>query len=417
MRYPAADRGARAIPELVELGTENRMTDSHVLVINCGSSSLKLAVLDAQTGSVLFEAAAERLGTPGAELHLGSAEQAPLQLDASSGPAEVLDRVLPSLRDLPLRAVGHRVVHGGEAFTDSALLDPRSIEEIRRCVRLAPLHNPANLRAIESARERFPDLPHVAVFDTAFHHTLPPKAYHYAIPHELYEQANLRRYGFHGSSHSYVAAEAARIIGRPLGELQLVTAHLGNGCSTCAVKHGRSVETSMGLTPLEGLVMGTRSGDVDPNLHQFIAEHTGQNLSQITELLNRKSGLLGLSGLSNDMRTLLEARDREPRARLAVEVFCYRLAKSILAQCAALERLDALVFTGGIGEHSAPVRAETLVALQVLGARLDDANNHEHGARSNGRISSETSSVLALVIPTNEQLVIAREAARVAALH
>lgn len=391
------------------------MTEESVLVINCGSSSLKVAVIAALDGRVQLEASAERLGSEQAELHRTLPPGAVTKLAPSAGPAEVLDQVIPALEGLRLVAVGHRVVHGGEAFHDSVLIDSHAILEIERCVPLAPLHNPANLRAIQVARERFPDLPHVAVFDTAFHHTLPAKAYLYGVPYELYEQHGVRRYGFHGSSHAYVATEAARLLGKPLGELQLVTAHLGNGCSTCAVKHGQSLDTSMGLTPLEGLVMGTRSGDVDPNLLQFLAEQTGQTLSQITELLNRKSGLLGLSGLSNDMRTLLGAAAEQPRARLAIDVFCYRLAKSILAQCAALERLDALVFTGGIGEHSASVRAQTLAELGVLGAQLDEASNREDGARTGGRISAEQSRLLALVVPTNEQLVIAREAASVAA--
>lgn len=391
------------------------MTEECVLVINCGSSSLKIAAVEALSGRVQLEAWAERLGSEQAELHQASPPGTVTKLAESAGPAEVLDQVLPALKGLRLMAVGHRVVHGGEAFHDSVLVDSQTVLEIERCVRLAPLHNPANLRAIQVARERFPDLPHVAVFDTAFHHSLPAKAYLYGVPYELYEQHGVRRYGFHGSSHAYVAAEAARLLGKPLGELQLVTAHLGNGCSTCAVKYGRSLDTSMGLTPLEGLVMGTRSGDVDPNLHQFLSEQTGQTLAQITDLLNRKSGLLGLSGLSNDMRALLAAAHEQPRAQLAIDVFCYRLAKSILAQCAALDRLDALVFTGGIGEHSAGVRAQTLAELGVLGAQLDEAGNREHGARTGGRISAEQSRLLALVVPTNEQLVIAREAVSVLA--
>jgi acetate kinase len=256
----------------------------------------------------------------------------------------------------------------------------------------------------------------VAVFDTAFHQTLPPKAFMYALPHELYEQHKIRRYGFHGSSHGYVAEQAAQRLGRPLVELELITAHLGNGCSACAVQGGRSVDTTMGFTPLEGLVMGTRSGDVDPNLHQYLVDHTGRSLNQVTELLNRRSGLLGLSGKSNDMRSLLAAREQgDGRARLAIEVFCYRLAKAILALSAALSRVDALVFTGGIGEHAAPVRAETVQALQILGIELDSELNLGDGGSSEGRISRQSSRVPVFVIPTNEELVIARETARLAA--
>jgi acetate kinase len=293
------------------------------------------------------------------------------------------------------------------------VLDDGAVERIRACNDLAPLHNPANLLGIEIARRKFPALQQVAVFDTAFHQTLPPRAFMYAVPYDLYERHRVRRYGFHGTSHAFVAGEAALRIGKPLEELQLVTAHLGNGCSACAIKGGRSADTTMGLTPLEGVVMGTRSGDVDPNLHQFLADQTGRSLSQITDLLNRESGLLGLSGASNDMRTLLESRKRgDARAALAIDVFCYRLAKALLGLCAALERIDALVFTGGIGEHAAAIRAETLAQLRVLGPTIDPVRNAAHGAATGGRITADGSPLLSLVIPTNEELVIARETAR-----
>jgi acetate kinase len=292
-------------------------------------------------------------------------------------------------------------------------LDDAVLAQIRACSELAPLHNPANVLGIEAARRAFAELPQVAVFDTAFHQTLPRAAYLYAIPYQYYEQQQVRRYGFHGTSHQYVAGAAARVLGKPLEALDLVTAHLGNGASVCAVQSGRSVDTSMGFTPLEGLVMGTRSGDVDPNLHEYLAKHTPLDLQQITEMLNKKSGLLGLSGVSNDMRTLLALRaEGNDRARLAIEVFCYRLAKTILGLCAGLSRVDALVFTGGIGEHAAEVRAQTLGHLRVLGAAVDDELNRVHGAGQDGRITRQTSTLLSLVIPTNEELVIARETAR-----
>jgi acetate kinase len=278
---------------------------------------------------------------------------------------------------------------------------------------LAPLHNPANVLGIEGARRAFAYLPQVAVFDTAFHQTLPRAAYLYAIPYEYYEQHQVRRYGFHGTSHGYVAGIAARLLRKPLASLELITAHLGNGASVSAVAGGRSMDTSMGFTPLEGVVMGTRSGDVDPNLHDFLAKHAQLDLHQITEMLNKKSGLLGLSGVSNDMRTLLALRaEGNQRALVAIEVFCYRLAKSIMALCAGLSRVDALVFTGGIGEHAAEVRAQTLGHLRVLGAVVDEPLNRVHGAEHDGRITSEASKLLSLVIPTNEELVIARETAR-----
>jgi acetate kinase len=367
---------------------------SRVLVINSGSSSLKFALIEPETGAVVSHGVAERL--------------------SATGHAEALERVFAELGDdARISAVGHRVVHGGEAFSESVLIDETTVQAIRDCAALAPLHNPANLLGIEAARRAFPGVLQVAVFDTAFHQTLPRRAFLYAVPYELYEQHKLRRYGFHGTSHRYVAEEAAKLLGRPLAELELVTAHLGNGCSAAAVRGGKSIDTSMGLTPLEGLVMGTRSGDVDPSLHQFLAERTGQTLAQITELLTRKSGLLGLSGRSNDMRTLLEARAQgDERAAIAVEVFCYRLAKTVLALCAGLERLDALVFTGGIGEHAASVREETLKGLAILGFELDPRRNLGHGRDSGGRITSDASARTALVVSTNEELVIAREAMR-----
>jgi acetate kinase len=385
---------------------------SQVLVINCGSSSLKFALVEPQSGAVVRQGLAERLNASGARLTIDARES---DLPAGASHAVALDRILAELGPQELTAVGHRVVHGGEAFTESAILDDAAVRAIHECAELAPLHNPANLLGIEVARQRFPDVVQVAVFDTAFHQTLPTKAYLYAIPYELYQRDKIRRYGFHGTSHRYVASEAARRLGKPIEQLQLITAHLGNGCSACAVKNGRSVDTTMGLTPLEGLVMGTRSGDVDPNLPQFLVEKTGQTLAQVTDMLNRQSGLLGISGKSNDMRTLLEAAGRDDRrAKVAVEVFCYRLAKAILALCAALDRIDALVFTGGIGEHAAAVRADTLATLKILQPEIDPELNRTHGVAAGGRITQTTSSLLALVIPTNEELVIAREAARLA---
>jgi len=367
---------------------------SRVLVVNSGSSSLKFALMEPETGAVLRQGLAERLN--------------------AAGHTEALARMFEELGDdTGITAVGHRVVHGGEAFSESVVIDDAALQAIRECSALAPLHNPANLLGIEAARRAFPGVLQVAVFDTAFHQTLPRRAFLYAVPYELYEQQKLRRYGFHGTSHRFVAEEAAKLLGRPLEQLELVTAHLGNGCSAAAVRDGKSIDTSMGLTPLEGLVMGTRSGDVDPNLHQFLADRTGQTLAQITELLNRKSGLLGLSGRSNDMRTLLEARTGgDERAAIAVEVFCYRLAKTVLALCAGLSRLDALVFTGGIGEHAASVREDTLRGLSILGFELDTERNLQHGKDSGGRITSDRSARTALVVDTNEELVIAREALR-----
>ena len=387
------------------------MTSGAILVVNSGSSSLKFAVIEPASGRVIAHGIAERLGSAEPTFQFGSnAERA---LGEGAAHAEALAALLGELSGISVVAVGHRVVHGGEAFSDSVMLDDAVLAQIRACSELAPLHNPANVLGIEAARRAFADLPQVAVFDTAFHQTLPRSAYLYAIPYEYYERHQVRRYGFHGTSHGYVAGVAASVLGRPLSSLQLVTAHLGNGASVCAIANGQSVDTSMGFTPLEGIVMGTRSGDVDPNLHEFLAKHAQLDLHQITDMLNKKSGLLGLSGVSNDMRTLLALRAQgNDRAGIAVEVFCYRLAKSILALCAGLSRVDALVFTGGIGEHAAEVRAQTLGHLRVLGAAVDDELNLVHGAGQDGRITRQTSTLLSLVIPTNEELVIARETAR-----
>jgi acetate kinase len=393
-----------------------------ILVINSGSSSLKFALIEPASGRVTRQGLAERLGTDLALLRTHAIDDEGRGTDAEkplpgAGHAQALEEILGHLGGFRPAAVGHRVVHGGETFSASVVMDDEAVERIRACNDLAPLHNPANVLGIEIARRQFPELLHAAVFDTAFHQTLPRKAFMYAVPHALYERHRVRRYGFHGTSHAFVAGEAAHRMGKPLGELQLVTAHLGNGCSACAIRNGHSVDTTMGLTPLEGLVMGSRSGDVDPNLHQFLAEQTGRSLAEITDLLNRQSGLLGLSGVSNDMRAVLQARERgDSRAALAVDVFCYRLAKALLGLCAALERIDAIVFTGGIGEHAAPIRAETLAQLAVLGAVIDPARNATHGVGAGGRITADRSPLLSLVIATNEELVIARETARLLTL-
>ena len=316
-------------------------------------------------------------------------------------------------RDLAhtVTAVGHRVVHGGEAFSASTRLDDTVLAAIAACSRLAPLHNPANLLGIRVAKECFPTVPHVAVFDTAFHQTMPEHAYLYAVPMALYRDHGVRRYGFHGTSHRFVAAEAAQLLGRDLGQTALITAHLGNGASVAAVLNGHSLDTSMGLTPLEGLVMGTRSGDVDPGLLQFIADTENKTLAQVTDLLNKQSGLLGLSELSNDCRELQTAADAgHTGARVALAVFCYRLARHIAALTVALPRLDALVFTGGIGENAVKIRATVLGHLAVLGFTVDDTANAKCVGGQAGVITASTSRT-ALVVNTNEELLIARDTA------
>ncbi|WP_291431952.1 acetate kinase [Deinococcus sp.] len=383
------------------------------LVLNCGSSSVKFALLDVRSGAVGLSGLAERLGSGDASARLdlpGGRRSVPLP---GGTYAEAFAVIAGALDELGVRgdvgAVGHRVVHGGDRFSEPALITPEVLDAVRACVPLAPLHNPANIAGIEAARAAFPQLPQVAVFDTAFHQSMPEVAFRYAVPESWYRRHGVRRYGFHGTSHAFVAAGAAGVLGRPLADLNLVTAHLGNGCSVCAVAGGRSVDTSMGLTPLEGLVMGTRSGDVDPGLHDFIARQAGLSLSEVTAALNRESGLLGLSSLSNDMRELEEAAARgHAGARLAIDAFVYRLAKQMAGLAVALGRVDALVFTGGIGENSAAVRGAVLERLGVLGAAVDPALNARAVRGESGLISPQ-GALPALVINTNEELMIARQ--------
>jgi len=306
-------------------------------------------------------------------------------------------------------------VHGGERFTSSVRVDDTVIAAVRSFIHLAPLHNPANLAGIEAVRDLLPDLPQVAVFDTAFHQTMPPHAYRYAVPEEWYTRHGVRRYGFHGISHRFVSEQAAIMLDRPPGELRLVTAHLGNGCSATAVRDGVSVDTTMGLTPLDGLVMGTRSGDVDPGLLSYLAGRTRMNVDELTRSLNTDSGLQGLSGVGNDMRTVVgAAADGNERAQLALDVFVHRLSKAIAGLIVGLQRLDVLVFTGGIGENSAVVRSLVLSRLGFLGLAEDAQANAGHGRETGGRISL-AGRVLALVVPTDEELLIARDTVRVIA--
>jgi acetate kinase len=388
-----------------------------VLVLNSGSSSVKFALVEPWSGRRIAEGLAERLGAPGAALRLRWSQDVPAEESLPGATHEyVVGRVLEHLSgeaSVRLLGAGHRVVHGGDRFSSSVLVDDTVIAAIGSFSHLAPLHNPANLAGIEAVRAVLPGLPQVAVFDTAFHQTMPPPAYRYAVPEDWYTRLAVRRYGFHGTSHRFVAGRAAELLGRPLAKLGLVTAHLGNGCSATAVREGRSVDTTMGLTPLEGLVMGTRSGDVDPGLFGYLAGRTGLDAAKLTEILNLSSGLAGLSGVGNDMRAVVAAAARgNGRAQLALDVFVHRLSKAIAGLAVSLQRLDALVFTGGIGEHSAEVRSLVLGRLGLLGLAEDRAANAGHGRRTEGRISTE-GPVLALVVPTDEELMIARDTARV----
>ena len=386
-----------------------------ILVINSGSSSLKFSVLEVQSDSVLASGIAERLGTREALLKFsGSGTEKIEEPIVNADHRAALRRIIDHIRIFVpngIDALGHRIVHGGEYFREAVLVDEEVIKRIEELSDLAPLHNPPGAQGIRIGSELFPDKPQVAVFDTAFHQTLPPYAFHYAIPAKFYSQYRIRRYGFHGTSNQYVTQELARRLGRPLSELQLLTAHLGNGCSATAVRQGRSVDTTMGLTPLEGLVMGTRSGDVDPSLHFYLHEKEGLKLAGITNMLTKESGLLGVSGVSHDMRSILQAvGSGNDRAELAVDLFCYRLARALLGLAAGLERINGLIFTGGIGENSAVIRARVLKHLQILRPEINEAWNEHHGRENDGRITEETG-LACFVIPTNEELMIARQTA------
>ncbi|MBB6341471.1 acetate kinase [Pseudomonas fluvialis] len=386
------------------------MASRNILVINCGSSSIKFALINEDHGAATLQGLAERLGSPEAELRWqqGDAKDSLMIPDADHRAA--LAQLLPRVQQAAggaLHGIGHRVVHGGEQFTSACRIDAAVLEAIGSAAVLAPLHNPANLQGIEAALAVFPDLPQVAVFDTAFHQSLPEHAFRYALPESLYREQGIRRYGFHGTSHRYVSQRAAEMAGLAYDDSCWLVAHLGNGCSTCAVINGQSRDTSMGLTPLEGLVMGTRSGDVDPNLHGHLARTLGWDLPRIDRLLNHESGLKGLSGLSNDMRSLEQAREQgHAGATLAIEVFCYRLAKSLAAMACALPRLDGLLFTGGIGENSALVRSKTVAHLQLLNLKLDPAANARCVRGVSGTIQAEGHPRI-LVVPTNEERQIA----------
>ena len=402
-----------------------------VLVLNSGSSSVKFALLAPGSGERVLGGMAEKVGTPEAVLQIQRYPDDAVTERLPDGRYQaVISRILDQLPGAGLGTAGdaaagsgrphlvgagHRVVHGGERFTASVLVDDEVIAAIRSFSHLAPLHNPANLAGIEAVLAIRPDLAQVAVFDTAFHQTMPPRAFRYAVPEEWYTRHGVRRYGFHGTSHRFVSERAADLLGRPLRELRLVTAHLGNGCSAAAVRDGVSVDTTMGLTPLEGLVMGTRSGDVDPGLFGYMVSQTGMTVDELTEALNTASGLQALSGVGNDMRTVeAAAAAGNEGARLALEVFVHRLAKAITGMVTSLDRLDALVFTAGIGENSAAVRGRVLAHLGFLGLTEDAEANAQHGRHTRGRISPD-GPVLAMVVPTNEELLIARDTARLIA--
>ncbi|MCK6550578.1 acetate kinase [Myxococcota bacterium] len=390
-----------------------------ILVLNCGSSSIKYQVFALPEGTVIAKGLVQKLGEPGASIRQssgrGDVTVTEVMPDHTAGLKKALELLttgdgapLASVRDLG--AIGHRVVHGGERFTETVLVDDEVLAEIERHNELAPLHNPPNLVGIRIAREVLPGVPNVAVFDTAFHQTMPKTAYLYAIPQSLYREAQIRRYGFHGTSHRYVAARTAELLGKPASETNLITCHLGNGTSICAIEGGRSVDTSMGLTPLEGLVMGTRAGDFDPAIIFHLERVRKMDTKALDDLFNKKSGLLGVSGKSNDVRELLALREKgDADAALAIELFTYRLKKYIGAYLAVLDgRCDAVVFTAGIGENSPVIREESVRGLERLGVALDrDKNASVIGREAN--VSASGSATQILVVPTNEEKLIAMD--------
>lgn len=398
---------------------------SLVLVLNCGSSSIKFAVIDPVSTHTLVSGLVQCIGGEDADLQIKFAADTdklkrPLPNVNYSGALQaIIDELQRKRSDGDLLqkiiAVGHRVVHGAEEFIASTLVNAAVLGTIKKCVRLAPLHNPANITGIEEAQRVFPHLPHIAVFDTAFHQTMPQHAFIYPIPYAYYTDHRVRRYGFHGTSHRFVSREAALRLNVDLTKSAFITAHLGNGCSAAAVLNGESVDTTMGLTPLEGLMMGTRSGDIDPSLHSYLVDNLGLDVHKVTEIFNKKSGLLGISNKSSDMRAIEAAvEEGDAQSILALEIFCYRLAKHIAALAVPLGRVDALVFTGGIGENSPCVRAKTLNWLRVFACKPDLECNAINGKESNGVITTPDSKMTAIVIPTNEELLIAQDAMEIA---
>lgn len=398
------------------------MSSQLILVLNCGSSSLKGAVLDNGSGEVILSCLAEKLNLPDAYITFkANGEKHKVELTQQPDHTGAVGALMEELKTRNLAdrvaAVGHRVVSGGETYSDSILITDDVIAGIEKCIPLAPLHNPANLLGIRAAQTIFPGLPNVAVFDTAFHQTMPEHAYTYAVPRELYRKYGLRRYGFHGTSYRFVADEAARFLGKDKNSLRMVIAHLGNGASIAAVQNGECRDTSMGLTPLEGLVMGTRSGDIDPSVFSFLAQNTGMTITEITDLLNKKSGLLGISELSSDCRTIEEeAAKGHEGAVLALEIFAYRLAKYVAGMAVAAGGIDALVFTGGIGENSDVIRAKVLGYLAFLGFDADAEANQKARFGNAGVITAEGRGPVAVVIPTNEELMIAQDTAALSGL-
>ncbi len=407
----------------IEIAKEAECEENmNILVINCGSSSLKFQLIDAETEKLIAKGLCERIGIDGSKISYtpigGSKEETVTPMENHTDAIRlVLDAltnektgVVKSLDEIS--AVGHRIVHGGEKFAEATIIDEEVIAAITDCNDLAPLHNPANLIGIAACKELMPNTPMVAVFDTAFHQTMPEKAYMYGLPYEYYEKYKVRRYGFHGTSHSYVSKKAAEVLGKNYEDLKIIVCHLGNGASVSAVKNGKCVDTSMGLTPLEGLIMGTRSGDIDPAIMEFIAHKENKNIDEVMTILNKKSGVLGLSGISSDFRDIEDGYIKgEPKAVLAMETFVYKVAKYIGSYVAAMNGVDVICFTAGVGENGPIVRR--LICdnyLGYLGIELNEDANNKRG--EDIVITTPESKTLVMTIPTNEELAIARETYR-----
>lgn len=392
-----------------------------ILVINCGSSSLKYQLIDSDTEQVLAKGLCERIGIEGGCLtHQGAGKE---KVTIQKGMPEhtvAVQMVIEALTDKEhgviasldeIGAVGHRIVHGGEKFAGSVIVTDEVVQAIEECADLAPLHNPANLIGIRSCEKIMPGVLQAAVFDTAFHQTMPKKAYLYGLPYEYYEKYKVRRYGFHGTSHDFVSARAAQILGKDRKDLRIIVCHLGNGASISAVKHGESVDTSMGLTPLEGLIMGTRCGDIDPAVVSFLGEKEQLSYQELSDVMNKKSGVLGMSGISSDFRDLGEAADKgDERAKMTLDAYAYRVAKYIGAYTAAMGGVDVIAFTAGVGENNISMREMIGEYLEFLGTKIDREKNNLRGEEA--VISTPESRVSVMVVPTNEELAIARETLR-----
>ncbi|MDR7856370.1 acetate kinase [Tissierella sp.] len=389
-----------------------------ILVINCGSSSLKYQLIDMDGEVVLCKGLVERIGIEGSKIkHDTTGKERVIIEEPMSNHKVALGLVLNAVIDEnhgaiksmdEIGAVGHRVVHGGETFASSVIIDDKVMKVLEECVELAPLHNPPNITGIEACQELMPNTPMVGVFDTAFHQTMEPDNYIYPIPYEFYEKYKIRRYGFHGTSHKYVANRAAEMLGKDIKDLNIITCHLGNGSSVCAVEGGKSMDTSMGFTPLEGLAMGTRSGDIDPAIIPFIMDKEDMTFDEVNNMLNKKSGVLGISGHSSDFRDLeIAMNEGDTRSKLALDVFVNRVKKYVGAYVATLCRVDALVFTAGIGENSGYIRERICEGLECLGIKIDSELNDVRGEEA--QLNKDLTGVTIMVIPTNEELMIARD--------